>query len=140
MSTLNQKLTERDKLINELGMIDEFRRGSLNVYFRKCGKLKCVCNEEGHPGHGPVKTLTQTVNGKTKTRNLPSSKAVALISRQIEERRKFLDWQSRLIKINEEICDLRLEQALSEDETEKESRKKKRRPKSSKRSSAKSKR
>ena len=50
LETLEAK---RARLIQALATLGDFRRGSLSVSYRKCGKPNCACAEAGHRGHGP---------------------------------------------------------------------------------------
>ena len=62
---------QREELIQELIDMQPFRRGTLNHgVYRKCGKKTCVCTQAGHPGHGPIITLTHKKENKTKTRKI----------------------------------------------------------------------
>ena len=119
----------------------EFRRGSINVFYRRCGKPRCVCNKEGHPGHGPQTTLTMKEKGETLARNLPTPAAVRVVSEQIENHDQFNEWSKKWLRLNEEMADNRLEDVLmdSEDDEIGHQEKKLRKP-SSKRSKKKLKR
>ena len=48
----------------QLSQVGDFRRGSLNVVCRKCGKPNCACAQPGHPGHGPQYNLTRSAGGQ----------------------------------------------------------------------------
>ena len=54
----------RSRLLLELAQLGDFRRGSIQSLFRRCGKPNCACAQAGHPGHGPVTRLAykETVN------------------------------------------------------------------------------
>jgi hypothetical protein len=52
---LERRRTELFGLISEVG---DFRRGALNMVWRKCGKPSCQCARPGHRGHGPQYNLT----------------------------------------------------------------------------------
>ena len=45
----------RSRLLLEFAQLGEFRRGSIQSLFRRCGKPNCACAQAGQPGHGPVK-------------------------------------------------------------------------------------
>ena len=105
---------QREKLLGELDGMGEFRRGSINVFYRRCGKTRCVCNQEGHPGHGPQTTLTLKEKGKTLARNLPTSAAARVVSEQIENHNRFKEWGKKWLRLNEEMADYRLEDVLTE--------------------------
>ncbi len=51
--TLSSLERKRELLYKQLQETGDFRRGTISVLYRKCGKKNCVCAQEGHPGHGP---------------------------------------------------------------------------------------
>jgi uncharacterized protein DUF6788 len=59
---LERRRAELFTLISQAG---DFRRGSLNAVWRKCGKPNCACAQPGHQGHGPQWNLTRRIGGKT---------------------------------------------------------------------------
>lgn len=131
---------EAEELINELRQIGEFRKGSLNSVYRRCGKSNCVCNQADHPGHGPQITLTYKEGGKSRIRNLTNSAEVELVREQIANHDRFLDWCRRWQEFKEKEADSKLEQLKSESSSEEEekSQKKKLRSRSRKKSGGKS--
>ena len=50
---LNELEAKRRSLHKKLEEIGDFRRGTISVNYRKCGKKNCACAKPGHPGHGP---------------------------------------------------------------------------------------
>jgi hypothetical protein len=49
-----ESLEQRKKdLYQQLASLGEFRRGTLSVNYRRCGKPNCACARPDHPGHGP---------------------------------------------------------------------------------------
>ncbi|MDA3918285.1 MAG: hypothetical protein PF690_15105 [Deltaproteobacteria bacterium] len=40
-------------LHEKLTSLEDFRRGTISVNYRKCGKKNCACAKPGHPSHGP---------------------------------------------------------------------------------------
>jgi hypothetical protein len=65
------------------------------------------------PGHGPHFQLTQKVDGKTVTQNLPSPAAVRKAESEIAEFRRFQTLTGELVDVNRKICRLRpVEQAV----------------------------
>jgi len=131
---------QREELLKDLDGMGEFRRGSINVFYRRCGKPRCVCNQEGHPGHGPQTTLTLKEKGKTLARNLPTPEAVRVVSEQIDNHNQFKAWGKKWLKLNEEMADCSLGDVLrGAEEDELGLREKKRRKRSSRRSGGKSK-
>jgi hypothetical protein len=135
MADLDEELErERAELIKELEGLSEFRRGSVNVVFRKCGKPGCACAKAGHPGHGPLTTLTYSEHGKTKTRGL-SGGVIAMVREQVANRAGFLAWHGKWQDWNERACEHRVREALSGEAVPQE---KKRRTSSSRKPAAKS--
>jgi hypothetical protein len=102
----------QDALIQELIGIETFRRGSVNTVYRKCGKKGCACANPGHPGHGPMATLTFKEESRSRTRSIPRA-AVDLVQRQIDARSKFLDWCNRWRELNEEMSDCQVQRLLA---------------------------
>ena len=41
---------QRKGLFRQLENLGDFRRGTISVNYRKCGKSNCVCAREDHPG------------------------------------------------------------------------------------------
>jgi hypothetical protein len=113
---------ERQRLLATLMDMGEFRRGSLNVVYRRCGKASCACMKKDHPGHGPLMTLTFTEAGKTRTRSLPTNASVDLVQQQIRRHDEFLEWYKQWRDLNEKISDIRLEEALRAVEVDKAGR------------------
>jgi hypothetical protein len=128
-----------DQLLEELRQIGEFRRGSVNAVYRKCGKRRCVCTQKDHPGHGPQITLTYKHEGKSRIKNLASVAAVEVVEKQVKNHRRFNDWRKKWVQLNEDICDEKLKKMPSEDESKKTTGQKKQKKRLSRRSGAKSK-
>src|SRR5438034_1317230 len=61
----------RKDLFRQLENLGDFRRGTISVNYRKCGKSNCACARKGHPGHGPQYLWNVSIGGKTQARNLP---------------------------------------------------------------------
>ncbi|MFZ2417381.1 MAG: DUF6788 family protein, partial [Smithellaceae bacterium] len=52
--TIESLEEKREHLYESLSNLGDFRRGTISVLYRKCGKKNCACTQEGHPGHGPL--------------------------------------------------------------------------------------
>ena len=61
----------RRQLHRQMENLGDFRRGTISVNYRKCGKSNCACARKGHPGHGPQYLWNASVSGKTQAQNLP---------------------------------------------------------------------
>ena len=68
--TLEALEARREKLYQQLRNLGDFRRGTISVNFRRCGKGNCACARADHPGHGPQYLWHATIAGKSCARNL----------------------------------------------------------------------
>jgi hypothetical protein len=64
------------------------RRGSVSQRTIRCGKPNCACANDDQARHGPYFSLTQAVEGKTRSRFLTAEQA-ALAQQQVEAGREF---------------------------------------------------
>ena len=64
------------------------RRGSLSERTIKCGKPGCACADDPKARHGPYFSLTQAVEGKTRSRFL-TVEGAAVAKQQIAAGREF---------------------------------------------------
>ena len=94
----------REELYRELGLVGDFRRGSLNEVRRKCGKAGCACAAPDHPGHGPQWNLTRTVGGKTRAVHLRPGPELDKARREVAEYERFRDLVGQVTEVNEAIC------------------------------------
>lgn len=100
-------LDERSTVLRHITELGDFQPGSITSATRRCGKPTCHCAKPDDPGHGPHFQLTQKVDGKTATQNLPSPAAVRKAEREIAEFRKFQTLTGELVDVNRKICRLR---------------------------------
>jgi len=98
---------ERGRLYQELSKIGDFRRGSISVNYRRCGKLNCACAQPDHPGHGPQYLLTTKVNGKTHAKNVRHGPELEKVEQEVANHQKFRELVKDIIRVNEHICDLK---------------------------------
>jgi hypothetical protein len=104
---LADAVDERSALLRQISELGDFQPGSITNSSRTCGKPGCHCAKPNDPGHGPHAQLTQKVNGKTVTQNLPSQAALRKAEGEIAEFRRFQTLTGELIDINRKICRLR---------------------------------
>ena len=76
---------DRSRLLLELAQVGDFRRGSIQSLFRRCGKSNCACAQAGHPGHGPVTRLAYKVRGKSVALTLSAPAQVRKAEREVAE-------------------------------------------------------
>jgi hypothetical protein len=104
---LSTLVNERATLLRQVSELGDFQPGSISSPTRKCGKPGCHCAKPNDPGHGPHYQLTQKVDGKTVTQNLPSPAAVRKAENEVAEYRKFQGLTDDLVEVNRKICRLR---------------------------------
>jgi len=98
---------DRSALLRQISELGDFQPGSIANASRRCGKPSCHCAKPDDAGHGPHAQLTQKIDGKTVTQNLPSQAAVRKAESEIAEFRKFQTLTSELVDVNRKICRLR---------------------------------
>ena len=98
---------DRSAILHQISELGDFQPGSIVNASRPCGKPGCHCAKPNDPGHGPHAQLTQKINGKTVTQNLPSLAAVRKAEGEIAEFRKFQALTGELVGLNRKICRLR---------------------------------
>lgn len=97
----------RAELLAQLGQVGDFRRGSVSVTFRRCGKANCACARPGHRGHGPRTMWTRRGSGgKTVGRSLAPGE-VDKVRAELDEWRRFNALSDELAAVNEAICEAR---------------------------------
>ena len=86
------ELERRAELYAELGLVGDFRQGSLNESFRKRGKPNGACAAPDDPGHGPHWTLTRKTEGRTWTVHLRPGPELEQARREVAEHERFRTW------------------------------------------------
>ena len=104
---LSVLVDDRSTLLRQISELGDFQPGSITSATRRCGSPACHCAKPNDPGHGPHFQLTQKVDGKTVTQNLPSPAAVRKAESEIAEYRKFQRLTDDLVGVNRKICRLR---------------------------------
>lgn len=122
--TLTKLEFKRKSLYRKLEEIGDFRRGTISVNYRKCGKKNCICAKPGHPGHGPQYLWNTTKKGKSYAKNLKLGPELKKYMEEIANYRSFLKICDEIVQLNEKVCDLRAIPVV-EDKNEEEDLKKK---------------
>jgi hypothetical protein len=94
----------RAGLFAELEQVGDFRPGSLNEAFRRCGKPNCACAAPGHPGHGPQWNLTRKAGGRTRTVHLRPGPELEKARREVAEYERFKDLVRQVTEVSEAVC------------------------------------
>ncbi len=116
--------SKRRNLYKKIEKIGDFRRGTISVNYRKCGKKNCICAKPGHPGHGPQYLWNTTIKAKSYAKNLKLGPELKKYMEEIANYQSFLRLCDEIVELNEKICDLR-PVAEIEDKNEAEELKKK---------------
>ncbi len=98
---------DRSAILRQISELGDFQPGSITNASRRCGKPGCHCAKPNDAGHGPHAQLTQKIDGKTVTQNLPSQAAVRKAEVEIAGFRKFQTLTGELVDVNRKICRLR---------------------------------
>lgn len=114
--TLSSLERKREQLYKQLQETGDFRRGTISVLYRKCGKKNCACAQEGHPGHGPLYLWNATIGGKSYAKSLKLGPDMEKYLDEIANHQRFLKLCNEIVAINEQICDMRPVRVI-EDET-----------------------
>ncbi|WP_338069611.1 DUF6788 family protein, partial [Phytoactinopolyspora endophytica] len=93
-----------DALYEQLAATGDFRRGSVNETYRRCGKPNCACAREDHPGHGPRYLWTRSVQGRTRSRQL-SGAELEKVRAELANYEQFTALSEQIVQINETICE-----------------------------------
>jgi hypothetical protein len=97
---------QRAQLYARLAGTGDFRPGSLNATYRKCGKPNCACARPGHPGHGPRWLWTRSAAGRTRSRQLAAAE-VDKVRAELANYKEFTVLSEQIVAVNEAICEAR---------------------------------
>jgi hypothetical protein len=97
----------RKELFRQMENLGDFRRGTISVNYRKCGKKNCASARKDHPGHGPQYLWNASIGGKTRARNLPLGPELEKVETEVETYQAFVRLTQELIAINDRICQMR---------------------------------
>ena len=90
----------RKQLHRQMENLGDFRRGTISVNYRKCGKSNCACARKGHPGHGPQYLWNASVSGKTQAQNLPLGPELEKVEKEVERYRSFVRLCQEMVEVN----------------------------------------
>jgi hypothetical protein len=94
---------QRAELFARLASTGDFRPGSINATYRRCGKPNCACARPGHPGHGPRWLWTRSAGGRTRTRQL-SPAEVGKVRAELANYKEFAALSEQIVAVSEAIC------------------------------------
>ena len=97
---------QRAQLYARLAATGDFRPGSINATYRKCGKPNCACARPGHPGHGPRWLWTRWAGGRTRSRQLAAAE-VDKVRAELANYQEFTALAGQIVEVNAAICEAR---------------------------------
>jgi len=103
---LEELESRRARLYEQLAGTGDFRPGSVNQTWRRCGKPNCACARPGHPGHGPRYLWTRSAGGRTRSRQLAAAE-LDKVRREVANYRRFVAVTEQIVEVNEAICEAR---------------------------------
>lgn len=103
--TVGQLEELRTLMLDRIAAVPQFRRGSLQVGYRKCGKANCRCARPGEQGHGPRGLWTRTAKGPGGSRGqyIPVE-AIDQVRVELDNYAQFAALVEDYVEINEELC------------------------------------
>jgi len=105
--SLPELKAERDRLYAQLSAVGDFRRGSVSVNWRKCGKLNCACAAPDHPGHGPRFLWTRSEGRRKRIGRQLAAAEVEKVRGEIARHAEFATTVEQIAEVNEKICEAR---------------------------------
>jgi hypothetical protein len=96
----------RAELYAQLAGTGDFRPGSVNETWRRCGKPNCACAQPGNPGHGPRYLWTRSADGRTRTRQVTAAE-LDKVRREVAAYKQFAAVSEQIVQVNEAICEAR---------------------------------
>jgi len=97
----------RDRLFARLAAVGDFRRGSVTVNYRRCGKPNCACAAPEHPGHGPRFLWTRTEGRRKRVGRQLAAEEVEKVRLEIGRHAEFEEVSAQIVEVNERICEAR---------------------------------
>jgi len=104
--SLSELEQQRAQLYARLAATGDFRPGSINATYRKCGKPNCACARPGHPGHGPRWLWTRSAGGRTRSRQLAAAE-VDKVRAELANYKEFAALAEQIVEVSEAICEAR---------------------------------
>jgi len=105
--TIESLEAQRKALYQRLQDLGDFKRGTISVNYRKCGRKNCACAKPGHPGHGPQYLWNTTIKGTSYAKSIKFGPELEKVKKETENYRSFLRLCQEVVQLNERICDRR---------------------------------
>jgi hypothetical protein len=107
--TVRQLEELRSLMLDRIAAVPQFRRGSLQVGYRKCGRPNCRCARPGEQGHGPRGLWTRTAKGAGGSRGqyIPVDQ-IDQVRAELDNYAQFAALVEDYVEVNEALCKARL--------------------------------
>lgn len=107
--TVRQLEELRTLMLDRIAAVPAFRRGSLQVGYRKCGRANCRCARPGEQGHGPRGLWTRTAKGPGGSRGqyIPVE-AIDQVRTELDNYAQFAALVEGYVEVNEALCKARV--------------------------------
>jgi hypothetical protein len=102
-SSTTDLLQQRDALIEQIRTLQDFRRGTVTLYTRTCGKPTCRCATDDSAKHEQY-LWTASIDGKTQSKHLRAGTEVAKYLDETERFRTFKQLVEQLTLVCERIA------------------------------------
>lgn len=104
-SAINILNDKKEDILHKLSSLGEFRRGTISVNYRKCGKPNCRCAQEGAQGHGPQYLWNATIAGKSVAKNLHIGPEAEKYLQETERYKTYVRLCEEYVAVNEQLCE-----------------------------------
>lgn len=91
-------------VLDRIAAVPQFRRGSLQVGYRKCGRPSCRCARPGEQGHGPRGLWTRTVRGEGSRGQYIPVEQIDQVRAEVDHYAQFADLVEDYVELNEALC------------------------------------
>lgn len=98
----------RQLVLDRIAAVPAFRRGSLQVGYRKCGRKSCRCARPGERGHGPRGLWTRTVKGEGSRGQYIPVDQIEQVRTELDHYAQFAGLVEDYVEINEVLCRVRV--------------------------------
>jgi hypothetical protein len=107
--TVGQLEELRSLVLDRIAAVPQFRRGSLQVGYRKCGRASCRCARPGEQGHGPRGLWTRTAKGPGGSRGqyIPVDQ-IDQVRAELDNYTQFAALVEDYVEVNEALCKAQL--------------------------------
>lgn len=107
--TVRQLEELRSLMLDRIAAVPAFRRGSLQVGYRKCGRANCRCARPGEQGHGPRGLWTRTAKGPGGSRGqyIPVDQ-IDQVRAELDNYTQFAALVEDYVEVNEALCKAQL--------------------------------